>query len=59
MNDRLTALHSMLTSKDSPVGVETLLDTVIAIHDDIKEYPNVEKNSNFLRFLQKCKTSSH
>ena len=59
MDNRIEELKSLVLNahpkfKDSPLSIDALLDAIIAIYDDCKAYPSVEKNSAIARFLNKC-----
>lgn len=47
-------LNSHPKFKESPLSIEALLDSIVAIYDDCKTYPNIEKNNVITRFTQKC-----
>jgi hypothetical protein len=59
MEKRIEEIKSLVLNqhpkfKDSPFSIEALLDAIVAIYDDCKAYPSVEKNGAISRFLQKC-----
>ena len=50
-------LNSHPKYRDSPLSVDALLDAIVAIYDDCKNYSGADKTGPVPKFLQKCKAA--